>query len=99
MQIHVLNEHVAGNGYRARGGEPLPLVVEAPTREEALAKLKEQLQARLRNGAEIVSLDLTPPKHPWMEFAGMFKDNPLLEEWKQDMADYRRKIDEEPDKP
>jgi hypothetical protein len=89
MQIPVLIEPVAGKGYRARGGEPLPLVVEAPTREEALAKFKEQLQARLRNGAEIVSLDLTPPKHPWMEFAGMFKDNPLLQQWKQDMADYR----------
>ncbi|HEY7328725.1 MAG TPA: hypothetical protein VH592_13865 [Gemmataceae bacterium] len=99
MQITVLIEPVAGNGYRARGGEPLPLVVEAPTREEALAKLKEQLQARLRNGAEIVALDLTPAKHPWMEFAGMFKDNPLLEEWKKDMARYRRKIDAEADKP
>jgi predicted nucleic acid-binding protein len=48
MQIPVLIEPSAGNGYRARGGEPLPLVVEAPTREEALAKLKEQLQAQLR---------------------------------------------------
>lgn len=99
MQIPVLIEPIAGNGYRARGGEPLPLVVEAPTRAEALAKLREQLQLRLCNGAEIVSLDLAPPKHPWMEFAGMFKDDPLLEEWKKDMAQYRREIDEEPDKP
>jgi hypothetical protein len=98
MQIPILIEPIAGNGYRATGGPPLALVVEASTREEALAKLKEQFQARLRNGAEIVPLDLASPQHPWMEFAGMFKDDPLLEEWKQAMADYRRKIDEDPDK-
>ena len=36
MQIPVLIEPIAGNGYRARGGEPLAVVVEAPTRAEAL---------------------------------------------------------------
>lgn len=94
MQVPVLIEPVAGNGDWAQEGEQLSLVVEAPTREEALAKLKEQLQARLRNGTEFVTLDITPPKHPSMDFAGMFEDNPLLKEWKQDMADYRRQTDQ-----
>jgi hypothetical protein len=71
----------------------LAVVVEAPTREEALAKLREQIQARLRNGAEIVPLDLAPPKHPWMEFAGMFKDDPDFEEVIEIMAANRRKMD------
>ena len=56
MQIPVLVERVAGNGYRARGAEPLGFVAEGPTRETALAKLKELVQARLRQGAEIVSI-------------------------------------------
>jgi hypothetical protein len=43
MQIPVVIEPSAGKGYRARGGEPLTLVVEAPTREEALAKFHEAL--------------------------------------------------------
>ncbi len=80
MQISVLIEPIGNNGYRATGPEPLPVVVEAPTREEALAKLKEQLEARLRNGAEIVQLEIGPRPHPWMEFAGMFKDDPYFEE-------------------
>jgi hypothetical protein len=71
MQIPVLIEPIAGNGYRARGGEPLAVVVEAPTREEALFKLHEALQARLRNGAEIVPLELTPATHPLAKFVGM----------------------------
>src|ERR1700681_1545632 len=99
MQIPVLIEPIAGNGYRARGGEPLVVVVEAGTREAALAKLKEQLLAQLRSGAEIVPLELASQPHPLAEFAGMFKDDPLLKEWKKSMAAYRRKVDQDADKP
>ncbi len=41
MQIPVLIESIAGNGYRARGGEPLPLTADGPTREAALHNLRE----------------------------------------------------------
>src|SRR5436309_779995 len=95
MAIQVLVEPLANNGFRATSGEPIPLTVEAPTREEALAKLKKRLQARLQNGAELVPLELTPAPHPWMEFAGMFKDDPGIDDWKRSMAEYRRKRDAE----
>ncbi len=99
MQIPVLIEPIAGNGYRARGGEPVPLVAEGATREEALAKLKEQFQTRLSNGAELVPLEVPPPLHPWLEFAGMFKDDPYFDEWQEAIAENRRKADEDPDIP
>jgi hypothetical protein len=99
VQIPVLIEPIDGNGYRARGGEPLPLTAEGPTREAALGRLKEQLQARLRNGAEVVALELTPTPHPFAEFVGMFKDDPMVQEWKKAMADYRQQIDSDPDLP
>jgi predicted RNase H-like HicB family nuclease len=99
MQIPILIEPIAGNGYRARGGEPLALSAEGATREEALAKLQEQLQARLRNGAEIVPLESGPQAHPLAKFVGMFKDDPGIEDWKKSMAQYRRKIDRHPELP
>src|SRR5262249_55661621 len=99
MQIPVLIEPVPGNGYRARGGEPLVVEVEAPTRDQALAKLKEILQSRLQNGAEVVTLDLSPPPHPLAEFVGMFKDDPLIEDWKKSVAKYRRKVDKNSERP
>jgi predicted RNase H-like HicB family nuclease len=99
MQIPVLIEPIAGNGYRARWGQPLAVVVEAPTREEALAKLREQLEARLRNGAEIVPLETAPQPHPLAEFAGMFKDDPYFEEVLEIMAANRRKMDRKPKVP
>ena len=49
------------------GVAPLAVSVEAPTRDEALAKLKERLQARFKNGAELVPVELTPEPHPLME--------------------------------
>ena len=99
MHIPVLIEPIDGKGYRARGGEPLPLVAEGPTREAALAKLREQLKARLQGGAEVVSLELTGTSHPFAEFVGMFKDDPLVEDWKKSMAGYRRQIDQDPELP
>jgi predicted RNase H-like HicB family nuclease len=99
MQIAILIEPVAGNGYRARGGEPLALTAEGASQEEALANLKEKLQVRLGNGAVVVPLEIPSATHPLAEFAGMFKDDPLLKEWKKSMAAYRRKVDKDADKP
>ena len=97
MPIQVLIEPVPKNGFRATSGAPLALSVEAPTRAQALAKLKQQLQARLKNGAELVPIEVIPEPHPWMEFAGMFKDDPWIDDWRRSVAEYRRKKDAEPD--
>ena len=99
MQIPVLIEPVAGNGYRATGGAPLPVVVEAATREEALAKFKERMEARLRNGAELVAVQTAPEPHPLAKYVGMFKGDPLIKQWKKSMAEYRRQIDKDADRP
>jgi predicted RNase H-like HicB family nuclease len=96
MQLPILIERVAGNGYRARGGEPLPLVAEGATREEALTNLQEKLQARLRDGAELIAVDVAGASHPLAEFAGMFKDDPYFDEVVEIMAANRRKMDRDP---
>ena len=46
------------------------------TKEEALTSLYERLTERLTK-AEIVTIKIEPPKaeHPWMKFAGIFKDD------------------------
>jgi predicted RNase H-like HicB family nuclease len=97
MQLPVLLEPIAGNGFRARGSEPFGLSAEGATRAEALAKLKEQVQAMVSAGAEIVSLEMDSQPHPWMEFAGMFKDDPLFDAWQKSIAEYRREVDNQPD--
>jgi hypothetical protein len=97
MQIPILIERIANNGYRSRGGEQFSLSAEGATREEVLTKLNDQLQSQLRDGTELVSLDVSPKAHPLAQFAGMFKDDPLIEEWIQSMAEYRQAMEEDPD--
>lgn len=97
MQIPVLIEPVAGNGYRAKGGEPFALTVEGATREEALGKLRELIESKLDAGAEIVHLNVPDSDNPWLRMAGTLdKDDPLVKEWKQIMEENRRKADEDP---
>jgi predicted RNase H-like HicB family nuclease len=99
MQIPILIEKVAENGYRARGGEPLALSAEGASQEEALVNLKEKLQARLGQDSVVVPLELPSPTHPLAKFAGMFKGDPLIKEWKKSMRAYRRKVDKDANNP
>ena len=93
MDIPVLIEKVGTNGFRAKTGEPLALMSEGATREEALQKLATLVQNRIFAGAEMTTLNVG--EHPLARFAGMFKDNPLMEEWQQAMEEHRQKADQE----
>jgi hypothetical protein len=98
MQVPVLVEPVAGNGYRASGWIPAALTADGSTPEEALQKLRGLIAERLNEGARLVALEVPGVDHPWLPFAGMFnKDDPLVQEWKQAMAENRRKADADPD--
>jgi len=97
MQIPILVERVKGNGYRARGKDPFAISARGATREEALAKLRAKIRTRLKDGAEIVGLEVEPQPHPLAEFAGMFKDDPLFDDWQNAIAAYRRQVDNDPD--
>jgi hypothetical protein len=53
--------------------------------ERDLAQLKSEV-AHLRSqehGSE----------NPWLKGAGMFRDDPLFEEWQRAIAEYRREVD------
>ena len=39
------------------------------------------------------------PPHPWLPFAGMFKDDPDFQEVVEIIAENRRKMDEDPSIP
>jgi hypothetical protein len=97
MQIPILIEPVAGNGFRASSGAPLGLSVEAATRNEALAQMRAQLVGRLENGAELVTVEMPAQKNPWLAMAGIINPaDPLIQEWKESMAEYRREVENDP---
>ncbi|HEV3237770.1 MAG TPA: hypothetical protein VGZ25_12325, partial [Gemmataceae bacterium] len=78
MQIPVVVEQVKSNGYRARSAEPVAVSARGSTRDQALEKLREKIRIRLRKGTELVALEVGDRPHPWMEFAGMFKEDPWI---------------------
>lgn len=94
MQIAVFVEPMPGNGFRASGAGPLAVSAEGATRQEALARLRDEVQARLRGGAEIVTLEIAPEPHPLAKYAGMLPDDDLTKDWEAAMTEYRRRIDE-----
>jgi hypothetical protein len=93
MEIPVLIEPVAGAGYRATSSR-LSLSAEGGTRQEALARLGQLVQEKLRSGAELTMLPIDAKDNPWLAMAGMHDPNhPLVQEWKEIMAERRREED------
>ena len=101
MQIPVLIEPVAGNGFLARGLEAAAASAHGATQQEALENLRKLLQGRVPPGAQLVSLQLTASgEGPWERVAGIFDpEDPLVQEWKQIMAENRKAADADPDVP
>jgi hypothetical protein len=70
-------------------GDPTVRVT-APTRAEALVSMQNELHRRMQSG-EIVWLDVPAPEP--VDFVGILKDDPTLEEL---VADIYRRRDAEP---
>jgi hypothetical protein len=97
MEIPVVIEPVAGNGYRAKTGDLLGLTAEGGTADEALRSLQNLVAQRVASGTQVVQLTVPPVGHPWAPFAGDLQGDPLLEDWKRSMAEYRQAIENDPD--
>jgi len=99
MQIAVLVEPIANNGFRARAGEPLAVSAEGATPEEAVRNLRVAMDRQLTNGKQLRSVDIAP-ENPWLALAGTHDPNdPLVQEWKLEMAAYRHEVEDDSDRP
>ncbi|MDJ0736367.1 MAG: type II toxin-antitoxin system HicB family antitoxin [Nostocaceae cyanobacterium] len=86
------------NGYQATVWGLPDCQTFATTKEEAINNLHEVLNTRLQN-VEIVTqeIEIEMPKteHPWMKFAGKYKDDPQFDDMLADIEAYRRELDAE----
>ena len=98
MKIPILIEPIANDGFRATSGPPFAVSAEGATRDEALARLREEIDRRLAEGSVIMPLEITTTEeNPWLAVGGMFRNDPLFDEWQEAIAEYRRKVDEDED--
>jgi hypothetical protein len=98
VRIPVLVESVSGNGFRARGGEPLALSAEGTTRGEAIARLKRMIADRLAVGAELISLEVETMGPSLAPAPGWSEGDPLLDEWQEAVKSYRHQVENDPDR-
>jgi hypothetical protein len=90
MHLPVLIEPLSNDGYRATCGEPIPVIVEANTPDEAMEKVQQAVRTKLDGGARLASIALATDEHPWLPFAGMFSaDDPIVKEWIEIMKERR----------
>jgi hypothetical protein len=97
VEVPVIIETVAGNGYRVTGagGLSVGLTAEGATAAEAIDRLAEQVRARMDAGAKLTELIVDWGSATWMQDAGYLRDEPLYEPWRDAMEEYRRKLDED----
>jgi hypothetical protein len=98
MTVSVLVEPVGASGFRATLNEAWGLFAEGTTKEEAMEHLRDLVAKRLSTGAEMRALDVAGGEKkadPWEAGFGMFRDNPMFDEWQEAIREYRREQDAE----
>lgn len=100
MEIHVLLEPSPAGGFRARSGDPLNLTAEGVTPDAALHHFRDLIVDRITVCSRLTTLQIptsTETEHHLGE--GMYRDDPLYEDWRAEVENYRRQIEEDPDIP
>ena len=98
MEIPVLIEPVAGNGYVARTGSPFNWSAEGATPDEAVQKLQAVASAQRAAGLSMATISMGGSVHPHAEFIGAMKDSPLWDAWRKAIEEYREEIENDPNR-
>jgi hypothetical protein len=71
MEVSVMLEEVKDNRYRATALVPAPLLAEAPTRDEAVERIRHLITERLARAELIhVQVPVAAEGNPWLAVAG-----------------------------
>jgi hypothetical protein len=95
MELSVVIEPIAADGFRASCVEPIPASAEGSTRDEALSKLREQIVHRVQAGVEIVKLRIDGLST--LTSVSVWPDDQLTSDWLAGIAEARTAADGRPD--
>jgi hypothetical protein len=95
MQIPVVVESIGNNHFRAQGPEPFGFAAEGSTSDEALQNLRSQIEHSAATGKQVLMMEVPQGTvGPRADIIGIFKDNPLFDEWQKTIGQ-RRQVDED----
>lgn len=68
------------------------------TEEKIITKIRQLSPDQLQNLEKLIDQlsqanHSTEKLHPWLEFAGIFKDDPSFDQFLQEMENYRKEVD------
>jgi hypothetical protein len=99
MKIPILIEVTPERRYRASVCEPLIADIEGDSPQAVMQKVQEYINERVAQGAVIAALDVPNGENPWLDGIGMFRDDPLFDEWQRAIAENRRDANQQADTP
>ena len=82
--------------YIARVREWPEVVIEEASREDAIRRIKADLSAYLSQPPEVIQIDVeaaAASEHPWLQFAGMWADDPTWQDFLDEVEASRQEID------
>lgn len=104
MQYRVLIQNPQPQVFTAAVLDGPDCSAQGPTKEAALASVREALAERLAQG-EVVTIEVngfrhstdkqTEAENPWVKYAGSFRDDPTYDDFLAEVATYRRELDEQ----
>ncbi|MBM3240370.1 type II toxin-antitoxin system HicB family antitoxin [Candidatus Poribacteria bacterium] len=101
MRYTVFLQDNKDSGYIAQVPSWPGCVGEGRTREEALENIRKALKEMLKNVIEITQVEVDIPKtgktksDPWLEFRGMFADDPDFDDFLLEIEAYRKELNNE----
>jgi hypothetical protein len=68
------------------------------TEEKIITKIRQLSPDEIQKLEEFIdqlsqASDSSEKPHPWLEFAGIFKDDPSFDQFLQEMENYRQEVD------
>jgi predicted RNase H-like HicB family nuclease len=98
MEIPVLLEPLPDGGFQARSADPLGLMAQGDTPDAALRHLRDLIRSRTASGAILTSIEVPTPKSGSYLGAGVYKDEPLFDRWREAIEEYRQQVDDDPNR-
>ncbi len=96
MEIPVLIQQVPGKGFVATA-PAFGWSTEGPTEDAALQGIRQRATVEVAAG-RIVVVGVPGEPNPLMACAGELKGHPLLDDWRQAVAEYRAEIENDPER-
>lgn len=98
MEIPVLLEPLPEGGFQAQSADPLGLTAQGDTPDAALRHLREIIEARTASGAILASIEIPARKYGPHPGAGIYKDEPLFDRWREAIEAYRQEVEDDPNR-